>query len=216
MYITTTFFVHYPSSNRHASSGTPFLQYSSALFLNSFTELLLHSCCTSHGLAMHASSSSSTFLNFLSCASPFTGHTGFFYWCTFYGLAACTTLFFLTRNGHSLHLCPFSPHLKYSTSTTPTLLIIFSSTPHCITLLFNTSNLFWDIVTPFSASFYFLQFWARYLNPFQPKHNFSLLSLSSSLSLVREHFSLSKLLISALYCCKDIVLCLCKGYRFND
>ena len=95
-------------------------------------------------------------------------------------------------------------------------LIIFSSTPHCITLLPNALNLFWGITVSFSLSLLFLQLQARCPNPLQLKHNFSLFPSSSSLSLVREHFSLSKLLISELYCCKDMVLCLCKEYRFND
>ena len=206
--------MHHSNSNRHALLGMSFPQCSCAFCHKICTGLFSHSFCyTSHGLATCTAFSFSTLLNLLSCASPFTEHAGSFCWCIFCGFVRCTTLF---HSGHSLHLCSFSPHLKHSTSTTPTFLIILFSTLHCITLLFNTSNLFWGIVTPFSVSFCFLQFWARCLNPLQLKHNFPLLSSSSSLSLVRECFSLSKLLISTLYCCKDIVLRLCRGYRFNN
>ena len=100
--------------------------------------------------------------------------------------------------------------VKHSTATSFCLLIILSSTSHCITLLLNISNLFWGIVFLFFF-FSFLQFWARCLNSLQLLHNFPLLSSSSSFSLARVCFSLSKLLINELYCCKDIVLHLCKG-----
>ena len=155
-----------------------------------------------------ATSPSSIFLTLLSYASPFTGRTGLSSCCTFCDLAICTTFSFLTHNGHSLHLCPFSPHLKHLTSTAPILLIIFFSTPHCIILLLNTSNLFLGITVPFPSSFCFLQFWARCPNFLQCLHNFSLLSSNSFLSLVKERLSLSKLLINELYWSRDIVLCL--------
>ena len=140
---------------------------------------------------------SSTLLNLLSCI--------------FCGFATHTAFSFLTHNGHFLHLCPFSPHLKHSTSTTPTFLIVFSFSPHCITLLHNTSNLFWGTTVPFSSFLLFLQFRARCPNPLQHLHSFPLLPSSSSLSLARVRFSLSILLINELYCCKDMVLYLCKG-----
>ena len=124
--------------------------------------------------------------------------------------------FIIFYSGHSLYLCPFSPHLKHSTTTTSCLLIILSSTPHYITLLLNTSNLFWETMVPFSPSSLFLQLQTRCLNLLQHQYNFPFLPSSSSLSLVREHLSLSKLLISELYYCKDIVLHLCKRYRFNS
>ena len=210
--------MHYPNSSRSAFSGTSLPQCSSAFFLNSAIKLLFHiPCCASRGLAMHTTSSSSTFLSSFpfSCAFSFTGHTGLSC-CAFCGLVTHATFFFFLHNGHSLHLCPFSPYLKYSTSAISTFLIILPSTLHYITLLLNISNLFWETIVLFFSSFLFLQFWARCLNPLQLKHNFSLFSSNSSLSLTRECFSLSKLLISELYYCKDIVLRLCKGYGFNN
>ena len=211
--------MYYPNSSRCASSGTPLLQCSSALFLNSSTELLLYPpYCASCSLVTHATSLLSALLNLLSfsCTFSFIGHTSFFSCYTFCGLITCTAFFFLIHNEHSLHLCPFSSHLKYSTSTIPTFLIVLPSTLHYIILLLNTSNLFWEMFILFSPSLLFLQLQARYLNPLQLKHNFPLLPSSFSLSLVREYFSLSRLLISKLYCCKDMVLRLCKDYRFND
>ena len=151
---------------------------------------------------MHAALPSSILLN-LCC-------------CTFCNIISYATfplsiaLFLFSYNRHSLHLCSFFPHLKHSTPTTSCLLIVFSSTPHCITLLLNISNLFWGMTLPFSFLSLFLQFWARCPNFLQLKHNFSLLSSSSSLSLVRECFCLSMLLRIELYCSKDIVLCLWK------
>ena len=191
----------------------PLPQCSSTLFLSFSTKLLLYPCCASHGLTTCTASSSSTLLNLLSpsCTFPFTGHTGPFYWCAFCGFATCATLSFFSYNGHSLHLCPFSLHLKHSATTTSYLLIIFSSTPHCITLLPNTSNLFWGTTVLFSPSFLFLQLWARCPNPLQLLHIFPFLPSSSFLSLARAHFSLSKLLINKLYCCRNMALRLYKG-----
>jgi len=107
----------------------------------------------------------------------------------------------------------YPSYLKHSTTIVSCLLIVFPSTPHCITLVFNTSNLFWGIMIPFSPSFPFLQLQARCLNFSQHLHNFPLLPSSSSLSLVREHFSLSRLLINEWYWSKDIVLCLLNRVR---
>ena len=152
MYITITSLVYYPNSNRHVSSGIPSLQCSCTFCHKTYTRLFLYSfCCASRGLAICAAFSFSTLLNLLSCTSPFTEHTSLSSYYAFCGLATCTALFFLTYNGHSLHLCPFSLYLKHWTSTTPTLLIILSSTPHCITLLFNISNLFWEMTVPSSS-----------------------------------------------------------------
>ena len=127
-----------------------------------------------------------------------------------------STCFSTFLSGHSLHLCPFSLHLKHSNFTTFCLFIVLSSTPHCITLLNNTSNLFWGVILPLSSPFSkFLQFWARCPNFQQLKHSFSFLSSSSSLSLMREYFCLSILLRIELYYSKDIVLYFWKWYRFN-
>ena len=145
------------------------------------TRLLLHSfCCASCSMATHIASSTTHVF-----LSPF-------------------------QRGHSLYLCPFFLYLKHSMSTISYLLIILSFTPHCITLLDNTSNLFWRVVVSFSPSL-FLQLWARCPNSLQLLYNFLLLLLSSFLSLVRVHFSSSKLLINELYCCKDMLLRFCKG-----
>ena len=104
-------------------------------------------------------------------------------------------------------MCPFSPHLKHSTLLTSfCLLISFSSTPHCITLLDNISNLFLDLITPFSASFLFLQFQARCPNPLQSQHTLFFFSSNFSLNKARACFSLSKSLMRELYCYRDIIL----------
>ena len=123
----------------------PFPQCSCTFHCKIYTRLLFHSsCCTSRDLTTHAASSFLTFLNF------------FYY--VFCGLAICaalsSTLPFLTfsHKGHSLYLCSLFPHLKHSTATTSCLFIILFFTPHCITLLNNTSNLFWGVVVPFSCS----------------------------------------------------------------
>ena len=165
----------------------PSPQYSYTFYYRMYARLLLHSFCyTSCGIAICAVSSTTCIF-----LSPF-------------------------QKEHSLHLCPFSLYLKHSTSIVSYLLIILSFTLYCITLLNNTLNLFWGVVVPFSSSFLFLQLWTRCLNPLQFLHNFLLLSSSFSLSLVRVHFSLSKLLINELYCCKDIVLCLCVKDRVEQ
>ena len=115
------------------------------------------------------------------------------------------------QRGHSLYLCSFSPHLKHSTFTISCFLIILSFTSHCITLLDNTSNLFWGAVPLFSSSFLFLQFQTRYLNPLQFQHSRSFFPFNFALNKTRACFCLSKLLINKLYCCKDMVLRLYKG-----
>ena len=185
-YVTTAPWPRHPNSHNSASCGTVGPQYHSALFLNCSHELLLHSlCCASRGLATRAAPLSSTLLNLFSfsCAFPFSGCAGLFFY-----------------NGHSLHLCPSSPHLKHFTPNILTLLIVFSSTPHCITLLLNTSNLFWGTTVPFVSPLLFLQFRARCPNFLQHRHNFPFLPSNSALNLARAHFSLSRLLISWLYC----------------
>jgi len=137
--------------------------------------------------------------------------------CAFCGMATRTTSF-TTHNffssfqrGHSLYLCPFSTHLKHSTFTIFCFLIILFFISHCITLLDNTSNLFWRAVLFFSFPSLFLQFQARYPNPFQLQHSCSFFPSNFALNNIRVRFCLSKLLINELYCCKDIVLRLCKG-----
>ena len=179
--------VYHSSSNRHTLSGMPSLQCSYAFCYRTYTGLLLHSFCYAF-CGMATCTASSTTHNFF---SPF-------------------------QRGHSLHLCPFSPHLKHSTSTVSCLLIVFSPTPHCITLLDNTSYLFWG-VTPLSFfSSLLLQFWARCPNPLQYQHILPLLPFNSALSLARVHFWLSKLLMRELYCSRDMVLCLQRSQNRSD
>ena len=215
MYVTITSFMHHPNSSRCVSSGTPLLQCSSVLLLNSTTKLLLHPCCTSHDLVTHTTPSSSVLLNLLSCASPFTGCASLSSYCIFCGLTTCIVLSFLTHNGHSLHLCPFFPHLKHLTSTISCFLIILFFISHCIILLDNTSNLFLGATLLFSFSSLFLQFQARCPNPLQLQHSCSFFPFNFALNEVRACFCLSKLLINELYCCKDMVLCLCKGMEVS-
>ena len=125
--------------------------------------------------------------------------------CTFCGMATCTAFstihnfFSPFQIGHSLHLCLFSLHLKYSTSTVSCFLIIVSLTSHCITLLDSTSNLFWGAVPLSSFPFLFLQFQTRYLNPLQFQYSCSFFPSNFALSLVRACFWLSRLLIRELY-----------------
>ena len=162
----------------------PSPQCSCAFCHRTCTGLLLHSfCCAFCGMATYTASS--TTHNFF---SPF-------------------------QRGHSLYLCPFSLHLKHSTLTVSCFLIIPSFTSHCIILLDNTSNLFWGAVLFFSFPSLFLQFRARYPNPLQLQYSCSLFPSNFALNVVRACFCLSKLLINELYCCKDIVLYLCKGMK---
>jgi len=160
----------------------PSLQCSCTFHHRMYAGLLFHSfCCAFCGIATHAASS--TTHNFF---SPF-------------------------QRGHSLYLCPFFLHLKHSTFTVSCFLIILSFTSHCITLLDNTSNLFWEVVPLFSFPSLFLQFQARCPNPLQPQHFCSFFPSNFTLNEVRTCFCLSKLLINELYCCKDMMLHLCKG-----
>ena len=221
----TTSWVYHPNPNKCTSSRTSFLQCSCALCCKTTTELFLYfPCYASCGLTACATSLSSTLLNFLSafCAFSLIGCASFPFCYVFCGIATHTasssftllnlfSFLIFSHSRHFLYLHPHSPHLKHSTATISCLLIILFSTPHCITLLLNTSNLFWEVMVLFSLFFLFLQLWARCPNPLQLLHNFPLLPSSSSLSLVKAHFSLSKLLINELYYCKDIVLRLYKN-----
>ena len=119
---------------------------------------------------------------------------------------------------YPLHSAPVPSIVEctpYSSSTlfvtTSCFLIILSFMSHCITLLVNTSNLFWRAVPLSSFPSLFLQFQTRYPNPLQFQHSHSFFPSNFALNEVRAHFCLSKLLINELYCCKDIVLYLCKG-----
>ena len=193
----------HPSSYNFISRGTVGPQYHSALFLNVSYELLFHSSCCAFPFIGRAASSCSTFLNFLFCASPLTGRASLLFYCAFCDIATCAALssfFLLIHNGYSLHLCPFFPHSKHSTSATPIHLIVLSPSLHCIILLLNTSNLFWRTTVPFSSPLLFLQFQVRCPNFLQHRHNFPFPPSNSALNLARVCFSLSRLLISWLYC----------------
>ena len=132
--------------------------------------------------------------------------------CAFCGMATCTTLssfvfFFFFYLGHFLHLCLSFSYLKHSTiQPISSVSCLFSSIPYLITLLLNISNLFWEMTFLFSFSSLFLQFWARCPNFLQYQQIFPFLPSSSALNLARVCFSLSKLLIRELYCCKDMML----------
>jgi len=67
-----------------------------------------------------------------------------------------------------------------------------------------------------SSLLLFLQFWARCPNLLQHLHSLSFFLSSSSLSLARTCFSLSKLLINELYCSWNIIVTSQDGYRVND
>ena len=149
----------------------------------------------------------------------YTGLLLYSFCCAFCSLATCAASpttrnsFSPFQRGYSLYLCPFFPHLKHSTLTVSCFLIIISLTLHYITLFVNTSNLFWGTVLLFSSLSLFLQFWARCPNPLQLQHSRSFFPSNFALNEARACFCLSKLLISELYCCKDMVLCLCKGTK---
>ena len=158
-YDTITSFVYHPNSNRHASSRMPSPQCSCTFHHRTCTRLLLHSFCyTFCGMAICATSSTT---------------------CNF---------FFPFQREHSLHLYPFSPYLKHSTFTVSCFFIILSFISHCITLLDNTSNLFWGAVLFFSFPSLFLQFQARCPNPLQLQHSCSFFSSNFALNMVRICF----------------------------
>ena len=214
--MTTAPWSCHPNSHNSASCGTVGPQYHSALFLNASHELLFHFSCYAFPFIGHATPSSSTLLSLLSssCAFSLTRRAGLLSCCAFCGLATCAALSFFTHRGHSLYLCPSSPYLKHFTTTVFTFLTTLSSAPYCITLLLNTSNLFWETTVPSTFSFSFLQFWARCSNPLQHLHNFPFLPSNSALNLTRVRFSLSRLLMRILYWVWDIVAT-SLGYGFN-
>ena len=209
-YVTTAPWPRHPNSHNSASCGTVGPQYYSALFLNVSHELLFHSPCCAFPFIGHTISLPSTLLNLLSpfYAFSLTGRAGLFSCCAFCGLAtyaALSSFFLFIHNRHSLHLCPCSLHSKHSTSATLICLIVLSPSPHYITLLFNTSNLFWGTTIPFFSLLLFLQFRARCPNSLQHLHNFPFLPFNSALILARARFSLSRLLMRVLYWVWDIM-----------
>ena len=137
--------------------------------------------------------------------SPFT-LLYFFTFHTSHSGTASSSLLFSSIFGHSHFLCSSSPHLKYLTLPSTFSCLFTSLTPHCITWLFNTLNLFWGFAF-FISSFLLLYFWARCPN--LPYHLHNLLSLpsNSTLNLTKARLSLSMSLMSLLYWSRDIVLC---------
>ena len=144
--------------------------------------------------------------------------------CAFCGLTTCAAsslllLSFSTFIFEHSHLkCPTPQHLKYLIFPTISFLLVLTSslTPHCITLLAITSNLFWGVSFPFISSFLFLQLQARYLNLLHSQHTLlSLLSISA-LSLVRAYHCLSIPLMRELYCSRDMMLHFQRSQIRND
>ena len=136
-----------------------------------------------------------------SCTFSHRGHAGLLSCCAFHGLATHTASFFFFLCfftlifGHSHLKCPTLQHLKHFTSSSTFCYLTSTSslTLHCITLLANTSNLFWEIGFPFSPLLLFLQLQARCPNFLYPQH---FLPSNSALNLARAFFWLSILLIS--------------------
>lgn len=96
-----------------------------------------------------------------SCAFLYIEYTGLFFCCTFCSLVICIVCFFCFLFstlifGHFYFLYPISQHQKYLTSFFSSVywyLIHLSSLLLLITLLDNTSNLFWEINCPFVTNF---------------------------------------------------------------
>ena len=147
-------------------------------------------------------------------SSPFAPQCFFIFLHTSRGGAASPLLFSFLF-GHSHFLCPFSPHLKHHLLFSTTSCCLTSFTPHCITLLVNTSNLLL-VFFVFSSLFpsLFLQFLAKWPNNLQFQHLHPSLPSNSHLSLASACLCLSRLLIVWLYTSKDMVLCLRKNKKF--
>ena len=100
-----------------------------------------------------------------SCAFLLMEHTSSFFGGISYGIATHTTLFLLSFLflGHSFYRYPSSLYLKHCIASFsflfPSCLLI--STSHLITLLDNTSNIFWETDALFPFSFLFLQLQVR-------------------------------------------------------
>ena len=108
--------------------------------------------------------------------------------------------------GHSHFLCPSSPHAKHFTASSTFSCLLASRTPHCITLLLKGLNLLPPTVL-FFCSLSFLHFWARCPKLLHFLQSLPSLPSNSALNLARARLSLSMLLMSLLYCSRDIVLC---------
>ena len=137
--------------------------------------------------------------------SSFTPQCCFIFFHTFHRGTA-SFLFLLFFLGHSHFLCLSSPHQKHFTTSLTTSCLLISLTPHCITRLFNTSNLFPTTVSFFYSSL-LLHFWARCPNLPHFLQILPSLPSNSVLNLARARLWLSVLLMSLWYTSKDIVYC---------
>ena len=167
----------HPSSNRSASSDTPSLQCSNALYCRAFS-FLYSFCCVFYRFAICAAFSFSSlllgqslyqcstpshskYLILFSCAFLLIEHASSFFGSTSCGATTCTTLSLLFFHflGHFFHWCPSSLYLKHciASSFFLSLSCLLISTPHLITLLDNISNLFLGTDVLFPSSFLFLQ-----------------------------------------------------------
>ena len=128
--------------------------------------------------------------------------------------ATSSSLFLSLLLGHSYFLCSFSPHLKHRGISSTISCLLTSFTPHCITQLFNTSNLFSIIISLFCSSL-LLHFQVRCLNLLYLLYILPSLSSNSVLNLARAHLQLSILFMSWSYWSRGIALCseqmLCKN-----
>ena len=175
MYNAITFSVYYPNSTRHTSLNIPSSQYSNVLCYKIYSGLLLYSsCCVFYSLATCTAFFSSLLLGqslYWCSFSPHSKHFIFLSYAflyikdasSFHCFSFCGMATFATRSslflGHSLHQCPSLLYLKHCTAF-PSFFSSFCfliSTPHLITLLDSTLNLFWGTDVPFPSSFLFLQ-----------------------------------------------------------
>ena len=120
--------------------------------------------------------------------------------------SVASSLFFSFICGYSHFLCLSFPHLKHCGFFSITSCLLSSFTLHCITQFFNISNLFPSSIFFFYFPF-FLQFWAKCLNCLQLLYILSSLFSNTALNLARACLLLSILLMSLLYCFRDMMLC---------
>ena len=99
--------------------------------------------------------------------------------------------------------CAFLPHIWNIMVFPPWSPV---SSPHCITQLFNTSNLLPTTIFFFCSSS-LLHFWARCLNLSHFLQILLSLPSNSALNLVKVHLLLSMSLMSLLYWSRNMVLC---------
>ena len=137
--------------------------------------------------------------------SPLVRECNFTFSQTSHGGAAFSLLLSLFL-GHSHFLCPSSPYAKHFTTSSTFSCLLASRTPHCITLLLKGSNLLPPTIL-FFCSLFFLHFQARCPKPPHFLQSLPSLPSNSALNLARARLLLSMLLMSLLYCSRDIMLC---------